>query len=175
MNGNEHTSEKKDHLLRGIDQGDNVFPADTVSRLGFGSLTQTVQDSSGAFLTSEKRRLFETGPCHCLVAEYQEFGGICEFCKFELEQINLTLPVQEMRSLEQIMWLARPCKIHFGNCVICRVGFCSSRHGITAPDGNAYCIPHYEEIMKNFEEQIIKSESTMLGYAMRKFWKHINF
>lgn len=134
--------------LRMIDKADGVFSADVITDIGFGSTIQTILDCSGAVVTRESKKIFQTGPCNCLLALPEQFGGICEFCRYELEQINLQLPPQDVRSFEKIAWLSRPCKDHLAYCAACRVGICTIRHGVQTPDGNAFCLPHFEELSR---------------------------
>lgn len=175
MNGK--SDQYRQQLLRGIDKAKIVISAAELPVQGLGMSLRTVEDASGAVMSQEVDRLVQAGPCLCILERLNSFGGVCNYCHAELVELNLLLPLKEKKSLEQLQWLARPCARHFERCIVpgCNVGLCAVRHAIQAPDGNWYCIPHYELLAEQVQSMNIRNERGVLGAAGIRFWKSINY
>lgn len=118
-----------------------LYPAAYIPLIGFGRKVIMTKDRTGKRVHGTLLHVF-TLSCECKVSKFSECGGVCPFCRAELESQCEKDGLQV--SPEQLAWLATPCRKHFLTCSypLCGIRGCL-RHMALGPDGRVYCKEHF--------------------------------
>ena len=135
---------------------------------------------NGAIITETIPRTFQLC-CQCYVHEYSQCGGVCYYCRLELEEKNLLVdPAYQLHPI-QLDWLSTPCIRHYRTCqyAFCGKGCCCSRHStqiqLAERDTKIFCLEHYLLIQSEFEISEKKAKLGIIMYKMSTFFRSLFF
>lgn len=151
--------------IRAVSESSHILPASLIPRYGFGQ--QRLTRRTGINAVGSKSVLLEYRlPCTCVVSQKSEIGGVCVFCRDELEQRQQQGTLDSCLTPTELDWCATPCDRHYWSCSFpfCPRGGCAA-HFAHARDGKPYCAPHFREVERAFSFEAIGQRH---GVVVRK-------
>ncbi len=165
--------------MRAIAECEAVYPAHEIPIKRFGRTEMTKRVRQGAVvavITEIIAHVFRLNSCGCRVTRPEHCGGTCVCCLAELDQQRHEGVVPNSVSLEQLEWMATPCKEHYFICAyeLCSHGLCP-KHAAPTPDGQFFCPLHIGPVTYELELNDRKRERGLLYAKGHEFVRGLFF